>query len=762
MIQAAPSSSGVRYTRAALSPASPLPKKEQISCLPSPGTKIKDRLRYFEAEKEKQKSSFESTASTSVLKAGRRNSLSDAPKPKAHSSTTPQRRGSLFASPRTVIPGPPLTESNDSSGMSNLRSESKKGFYRHSSGDSNSCSTTSVESLSDSSTNPAEMYGYDDTESPAQDYEDGNHRSADSSNVQVESPMQKYHRDLAVKNSRSKYRPASLSPKKRLENCLSGPSILDASQSARPATSRFKSSVTGLPPPPFNTANTPSKTPVASSKSSAIWSAPSTPKEPTPTPTSTHAVPTSSSSLMLSSVKSRIKMLNVDQASQASTSNISRFPIIPSTTNNSVYDSPTRSPNTPKVVMYLSPTITTPCAPEKSVCETPLSISSTPVKPVCGTPIQSAMKSPIRASCKIGRSITFSDELVLDLVTKEVIKKKPSKEECTEAVTKIQAVARGRQGRVKSRTLKRYFSLRKQLDEAEGKKQQELRMIREELDKKKKDLYERAQARSNMRHHDKSDKVEDNQAIIQSLRDDNSKIRTQISKMKSECKDLHAENSQFEKSLAVREDYLFKLNRHQEGALEENESLLKVESMFKAKADEQEETIEIRKQYASAETNMKMAYRKCMLKTADMFESGNDEFLKDLVSSAVIACFDNEEKIKSALASDDSKDTAKQTVADLDAMSTRRVLETVVEEDEDAQTQDNPKNDGDLDSDPSVEVVASPSPPSPSPKRPSPKSPSPKSPSPKSPRKPSPKTTPSPKKKCPGIPPSPRKKTCVM
>jgi hypothetical protein len=391
------------------------------------------------------------------------------------------------------------------------------------------------------------------------------------------------------------------------------------------------------------------------------------------------------------------------------------------------------------------------------------------------------MKSPVRASSKLGRSITFSDELAHDLETKEVIKKESSKEERTEAVTKIQAVARGRQGRVKSRTLKRYFSLRKQLDEAEGKKQQELRMIREELDKKKKDLYERAQARSNMRHHDKSDRVEDNQAIVQSLRDDNSKMRTQITKMNSECKDLRAENIQFENSLAVREDYLSKLNRHQEGALEEHESLLKVDSMFKAKVDELEECIEIRKQYAGAETNMKMAYRKCMLKTADMFESADDEFLKDLISSAVIACFDAEEKIKSTLASDDSKDTAKQTVANLGATSTRRGLETVVEEDEEAQTQNTLKNDGDLDSDPSVEVVASSSPPSPkpspkpspspspkspspkspSPKSPSPKSPSPKSPSPKSPRKPSSKTTRSPKKKCPGPPLSPRK-TCVM
>ena len=108
--------------------------------------------------------------------------------------------------------------------------------------------------------------------------------------------------------------------------------------------------------------------------------------------------------------------------------------------------------------MYLSPTSTTPCA----VYETPLSISSTPVGPVCETPLQSAMKSPIRAPSKIGRSITFSAELVQDLETKEVIKKESSKEECTEAVTKIQAVARGREGRVKSRTLRRYFSLRKQ------------------------------------------------------------------------------------------------------------------------------------------------------------------------------------------------------------------------------------------------------------------------------------------------------------
>jgi hypothetical protein len=177
--------------------------------------------------------------------------------------------------------------------------------------------------------------------------------------------------------------------------------------------------------------------------------------------------------------------------------------------------------------------------------------------------------------------------------------------------------------------------------------------------------------------------------------------------------------------------------------------------MYKAKVDELEECIEIRKQYASTETNMKMAYRKCMLKTADMFESADDELLKDLVSSAVIACFDAEEKIKSTLTSNNSKDTAKQTIADLGAKPTRRgALETVVEEDEEAQPQNTLKNDGDLDSDPSVEVVASSSPPSPSP--------SPKSPSPKSPRKPSSKTTRSPKKKCPGTPPLSPRKACVM
>jgi hypothetical protein len=636
-------------------------------------------------------------------------------------------------------------ESSDSAGMSDARFENKKGFHRHSSSDSHSCSTTSAESLSDSSTNTAEMDGYGETESSTQDDENGNRRSDGSFYVQLVRPSQKYQRDVAVKNSRKKYTSVSLSPSKGSESNAPGSSTSNSSQSARPATSPFKSSVTGLPPPPFGEADTPSMTPVTSSKSSATWSAHSTQTKPAPMPltsTSTHAVPSSSPSHMLRPVKNRIKMLNVDQAS---TSHVSKVSIIPSATNKSMHDSPPKSPNTPRVFMPWSPS-SIPRTPEKSVCESPAIIPGNPVVLEFDIPLQSAMKSPIRASSKIARSITFSVELAQDLETKEVIKKEPSKKECFQAVSKIQAVARGRQGRAKSRSLKRYFSLRKQLDEAEGKKQQELRMIRKELDKKKSDLFERAQARSNLRHNDKSDKVEENQATIQSLRDDNSKMRTQISKMMSACKDLKVENIQMEQSLAVREDYLSKLNSHQDGALEENESLLKVESMFKAKVDEVEANLEIRKQFMSAETNMKMAYRKCMLSAAEMLESGDDESLKDFVSSSVIACMDAEEMIKSASASNKSKDAAKRTVADLGAKPTRRALDTVTEEEEEE------KNDGGLDSEPSVESVAA-SPASPNP--------SPPSPSPKSPRKPSPTSPQSPKKKIPGTPLSSRK-SCIM
>jgi hypothetical protein len=78
-------------------------------------------------------------------------SMSDVPNPRTHASTTPQRRGvtrvSLLTGPRTVITGSPLTESEDSEGKASSCFEIKRDFNRSFFDDS--CSTTSLESLSD-------------------------------------------------------------------------------------------------------------------------------------------------------------------------------------------------------------------------------------------------------------------------------------------------------------------------------------------------------------------------------------------------------------------------------------------------------------------------------------------------------------------------------------------------------------------------------------------------------------------------------------
>jgi hypothetical protein len=365
------------------------------------------------------------------------------------------------------------------------------------------------------------------------------------------------------------------------------------------------------------------------------------------------AAQASTSDISSSPVKSRIKMLNVDQASQVSPNSVSRFASVPSVTKKSMYDIPPRSPSTPKVSMYLS-LASPPGTPEKSVRESPPSTLSSPVKPVCETPLQSAATRPINASStKISRSITARD-----LETLEVIKKEPSKEERIEAATKIQALARGRQGRMKSH----YFSLLKQLDEAERRKEQEIRGIREELERKKRYIFERAHTRS-MRKHDKGNKVDENKAIVQSLRDDNRKMRTQTSKLKSKCEVLHAENCQLEKAVAVREDYFSKLKIHQEGALQTHERLLKADPMYKAAVNELEESLEIRKEYADAETRTKMSYRKFMLSAAERLEKGNDENLKYFVSSSIIGLLDGDTESNSASIFNNSEDTVNRAVA---------------------------------------------------------------------------------------------------
>jgi hypothetical protein len=355
-----------------------------------------------------------------------------------------------------------------------------------------------------------------------------------------------------------------------------------------------------------------------------------------------------------SPVKGRIKMSNVDQASQASPNSVSRFPSFPSATKKSMYDIPQRSPSTPKVLMYLSLAASIPSTPEDSVCESPPSTLSTPVKPMCETPrLQSATTRLITASSKIAQYITARD-----LETQEAIKKEPSKEERIEVATKIQALARGRQGRMKSR----YSRLLKQLDEAERKKEQEIRGIREELERKKRYIYERAHARS-MRNHDKADKVDESKAIVQSLRDDNRKMRTQTSKLKNKCKDLQTENCQLEKNIVVTVDYFSKLNSHQKRALRKHEGLLKVDPMYKAAVDELEESLEIRKQYADAETRMKMSYRKFMLTAAEILEKGNDENLNDFVRCSIIGLLDGEKESKRTSTSEYSKETVDRAVA---------------------------------------------------------------------------------------------------
>jgi hypothetical protein len=210
--------------------------------------------------------------------------------------------------------------------------------------------------------------------------------------------------------------------------------------------------------------------------------------------------------------------------------------------------------------------------------------------------------------------------------------------------------------------------------------------------------------------------------------------------LKSKCKDLHAENCQLEKAVAVREDYFSKLKIHQEGALQTHERLLKADPMYKAAVNELEESLEIRKEYADAETRTKMSYRKFMLAAAEMLEKCNNENLKDFVSSSIIGLLDGEKESKSTLTFDDSKDTVNRAVAHLDAKPAR-CLETIAEEL--VQSQNTLNNDDNPDNELSVKVVAS-SPPSPSPRSPRISSSS----TPRSPRKQRPRTTLSPRTKC--------------
>jgi hypothetical protein len=102
-----------------------------------------------------------------------------------------------------------------------------------------------------------------------------------------------------------------------------------------------------------------------------------------------------------------------------------------------------------------------------NVAEAQTSTISAPNKSMYKSPLQSAMKTPKMSTLKKkSKSLSFSEPLVL-------IKGFPSKEECIEAATKIQSVTRGRQGRIKLR----YSMLLQQLDNADGKREQEIVQI---------------------------------------------------------------------------------------------------------------------------------------------------------------------------------------------------------------------------------------------------------------------------------------------
>lgn len=246
------------------------------------------------------------------------------------------------------------------------------------------------------------------------------------------------------------------------------------------------------------------------------------------------------------------------------------------------------------------------------------------------------MKSPIKRTLKTAKSFAFSHLLALDLETKEIIKREPSKEERVEAAITVQAVFRGREGRIKAR----YFMLRKQLDEADGKKEQELRRVQEELEYKKNELFERAKARS-MRNDQKiekvaASKVEENQATVQSLRKGNSKMREKNKKLKSALRELSADYCRLENSIAVSEDYFGKLVIHQEGAVKENERLTAIRPMYTAKVDELEAKSETLRQYGAAEFKMKMCYQNFIFSVAGMVEKCDDEGLEGLINGYII------------------------------------------------------------------------------------------------------------------------------
>jgi hypothetical protein len=519
----------------------------------------------------------------------------------------PQQRGMsnvpgslLLTSPstRTVITGPPLTKLDVSEGKDSSRSD-------------DSCSTTSVESLSDSwiegtetSSNPAGVFVYDDVEPSAQDYACDDFISTASS----DSPVARQSRMYVAEEAS---RPRSRSSIKRHEEA-SRPRSPPLSIPVRTSSNRHEE---------VSRPRSRSLSPVRATRDRHEEASPSRPRSLSPTTASINSFSSSS--------------LSISDSSQSA------------------------SPTTSRLEMSVTGLPPPPCSP----AENPrmMQFASSKAESMCERPLQSALKTPRMYTLKNkSKSLSFSEPLARDMVTNKIFKGFPSKEEFVEAATKMQSVVRGRQGRIKSRCIEaatkiqsvargrqgrikfRYFMLLQQVSGVDVKTEQAIRVIQEELKYKKKDLLDRALARS-MRSYGKLEKLAENRAIVLSLRKDNRKRRTQHSLLDRASAEFSREVCELENSIAVKEFYFAKLKKQADRVRQENEILAQVGPQYLEAFVAFEEKVEIYTEKGEVEFKQKVLTKTFLLAAAEMLEGCKDKGLKKMVDDALSQLPDEDE-----------------------------------------------------------------------------------------------------------------------
>jgi hypothetical protein len=220
---------------------------------------------------------------------------------------------------------------------------------------------------------------------------------------------------------------------------------------------------------------------------------------------------------------------------------------------------------------------------------------------------------------QITKSVSFSEPLI--------VKGLHSMEECIKAATTIQSVARGRQGRIKFH----YFMLLKQLDGADEKKEQEIRQIREETERKKEEFLKDAKARAKKNYvSEESQKLkqldlEESPNLWKTLREDNSIVQSQNEKLGQNIENLRLNNSTLSNLAEKNGNASRNVELNYRRLLKVNKELMKAEADRKKVLDDLEERLNLQTKHASLEHRIKLLHENVIRGTIKIALSRGDD-----------------------------------------------------------------------------------------------------------------------------------------